>query len=117
VANALLAYVRYISKVFGRWISRPFTRITLTLRRLVIGATLLLAMWSGLFIWRARRNPYLFVGWFWFLGTLVPTIGLVQVGLQSMADRYLYLPSIGLFILVAWSLNDLVDFRPPWRRV
>jgi tetratricopeptide (TPR) repeat protein len=78
---------------------------------------LLLAMWSGLFIWRARRNPYLFVGWFWFLGTLVPTIGLVQVGLQSMADRYLYLPSIGLFILVAWSLNDLVDFRPPWRRV
>ena len=54
----------------------------------MIGAALLLAIWSGLFLWRARQNPYLLVGWFWFLGTLIPAIGLVQVGSQSMADRY-----------------------------
>jgi tetratricopeptide (TPR) repeat protein len=118
VANALLAYVRYISKSF--WpvdLAVLYPYHSHSPAGLVMGAALMLAMWSGLFLWRARRNPYLFVGWFWFLGTLVPTIGLVQVGVQSMADRYLYLPSIGLFILVAWSLNDLVDFRPPWRHV
>jgi tetratricopeptide (TPR) repeat protein len=84
---------------------------------LVIGAALLLAIWSGLLIWRARQNPCLFVGWFWFLGTLIPTIGLVQVGSQSMADRYMYIPSIGLFILVAWGLNDFLNWRPHWRRI
>jgi len=65
-----------------------------------------------LFIWRARQNPYLLVGWFWFLGTLVPTIGLVQVGSQSMADRYMYIPSIGLFILVVWGVDDFLNWRP-----
>jgi predicted Zn-dependent protease len=52
------------------------------------------------------------VGWFWFLGTLVPAIGLVQVGVQSMADRYSYLPSIGIFLLVAWGMNDLFERWP-----
>ena len=56
-----------------------------------------------------RRFPYLAVGWFWFLGTLVPAIGLVQAGVQSMADRYTYLPGIGLFIIVVWGLNDLLN--------
>ncbi len=112
VANALLAYVRYLSKTF--WpadlaIIYPYPRHWPVMA--VIGAALLLAIWSGLFIWRARQNPYLLAGWFWFLGTLVPAIGLVQVGSQSMADRYTYLPSIGLFILIVWGLNDL-SFRP-----
>jgi len=74
-------------------------------------------VWSGLFLWRARQNPYLLVGWFWFLGTLVPTIGIVQVGSQSMADRYMYIPSIGLFIMVVWSLDDFLTWRPHWRRM
>jgi Tfp pilus assembly protein PilF len=82
-----------------------------------MGAALLLAMWSGLFIWRARQNPYLLVGWFWFLGTLIPTIGLVQVGSQSMADRYMYIPSIGLFILVVWGVDVFLNWRPHWRRM
>src|SRR5205823_4311068 len=56
---------------------------------------------------RARNHPYLAVGWLWFVGTLVPVIGLVQVGTQAMADRYLYIPSIGLFILAAFGVSEL----------
>ena len=118
VANALWAYERYISKTF--WpadLSIFYTHPYHWPAGLVIGAALLLAMWSGLFIWRARQNPYLLVGWFWFLGTLVPTIGLVQVGSQSMADRYMYIPSIGLFIMVVWGLDDFLNWRPHWRRI
>jgi tetratricopeptide (TPR) repeat protein len=118
VANALLAWVRYLSKTF--WpadlaIIYPYPRHWPVLA--VIGAALLLAIWSGLFLWRTRQNPYLPAGWFWFLGTLVPAIGLVQVGSQSMADRYMYIPSIGLFILVVWGVDDFLnrDFR--WRRI
>ena len=118
VANALWAYERYISKTF--WpadlsIFYPCPQHWPV--GLVIGAALLLAIWSGLLIWRARQNSYLFVGWFWFLGTLIPTIGLVQVGSQSMADRYMYIPSVGLFILVAWGINDFLNWRPYWRRI
>jgi tetratricopeptide (TPR) repeat protein len=118
VANALWAYERYISKTF--WpvdLSIFYTHPYHWPPGLVIGALLLLALWSGLFLWRARQNPYLLVGWFWFLGTLIPTIGLVQVGSQSMADRYMYIPSIGLFILVVWGLGDFLNWRPHWRRI
>jgi protein O-mannosyl-transferase len=59
----------------------------------------------------ARQHRYLLVGWLWFLGTLVPMIGLVQVGTQAMADRYAYLPFIGLFILVAWGVADWATVR------
>ena len=118
VANALWAYERYISKTFwpadlAIFYPHPYHWPA----GLVLGAALLLALWSGLFLWRARQNPYLFVGWFWFLGTLVPTIGLVQVGSQSMADRYMYIPSIGLFVLVVWGVNDFLNWRPHWRRI
>jgi tetratricopeptide (TPR) repeat protein len=118
VGNALWAYDRYISKTFwpvdlSIFYPHPYHWPPV----LAIGSALLLALWSGLSLWRARQNPYLFVGWFWFLGTLVPTIGLVQVGSQSMADRYMYIPSIGLFILVAWGINDFLNWRPHWRRI
>jgi tetratricopeptide (TPR) repeat protein len=118
VANALWAYERYISKTF--WpvdLSIFYPHPYHWPAGLAVGAALLLALWSGLSIWRARQNPYLPVGWFWFLGTLIPTIGLVQVGSQSMADRYMYIPSIGLFILVAWGINDFLNWRPHWRRI
>lgn len=66
----------------------------------------------------ARRRPYLAVGWFWYLGTLVPTIGLVQVGSQAFADRYTYIPLIGIFIALAWGLGDLVAMaRMRWLRM
>ena len=118
VGNALLSYMRYLSKSF--WpvdLAVLYPYHTHCPAGLVIGAALLLALWSGLFLWRARQNPYLLVGWFWFLGTLVPTIGIVQVGSQSIADRYLYLPSIGLCILIVWGVDDFLNWRPHWRRI
>ncbi len=71
----------------------------------VILAAAFLAGVTVLVIFLRRRHPYLLVGWLWFLGTLVPVIGLVQVGLQSMADRYTYLPSLGVLILIVWSAD------------
>ena len=67
-------------------------------------------------VWQRRRRPYLFVGWFWFVGTLVPVIGLVQVGSQAVADRYTYLPHIGLFIALCWGGWEIWQRWPRARR-
>jgi tetratricopeptide (TPR) repeat protein len=72
----------------------------------VLAALLLLAV-SAAALWFRKSAPFLAVGWFWFLGTLVPVIGFIQVGGQAMADRYSYLPSIGLFIAASWALAQL----------
>src|SRR5207247_9449752 len=61
-----------------------------------------------------RRKPVLIVGWLWYLGTLVPVIGLVQVGQQRLADRYTYVPLVGLFLLLIWLAADLARSRPRW---
>jgi hypothetical protein len=113
LANAIMSYVRYISKTF--WptdlaLIYPYPHFWPLAGVICVAA--LLAMLSAIFILQAKRFPYLPVGWFWFLGTLVPAIGLVQVGVQSMADRYTYLPSIGIFILAVWGLNDLLNSQP-----
>jgi tetratricopeptide (TPR) repeat protein len=113
LANALMSYVRYISKMF--WptdlaLIYPYPHFWPMAG--VIGVAVLLALLSAIFMLQAKRFPYLPVGWFWFLGTLVPAIGLVQVGVQAMADRYTYLPSIGIFILVVWGVNDLLNSQP-----
>ena len=112
-ANALTACIRYISKMF--WpvdlaIFYPYPRHWPV--GFVLFAAFFLLIWSALFLLGARRWGYLLVGWCWFLGTLVPVIGLVQAGPQSMADRYTYIPSIGLFILVVWGASDLLVRRP-----
>jgi tetratricopeptide (TPR) repeat protein len=117
-ANALMSYVRYIAKMF--WptdlaLIYPYPHYWPVAG--VIAAALLLAMCSALAILCAKRFPYLIVGWFWFLGTLVPAIGFVQAGVQSMADRYTYLPGIGLFILVVWGLNDLLNSHPQKEKI
>ena len=65
-------------------------------------------MISFLAVYTIKNRPYFFTGWFWFLGTLVPVIGLVQVGNQAMADRYTYIPLIGLFVVIAWGVSDLI---------
>jgi protein O-mannosyl-transferase len=78
----------------------------------IIGAAFLLIGITALCFFQRRNRPYLIVGWLWFLGTLVPVIGLVQVGGQTMADRYFYIPSIGLFIAVVFGLADLAK---TWR--
>jgi len=109
-ANALVSYVTYIGKMIwpGRlavFYPHPFDKLPLW--QVVISALLLLAITVAV-IWFARSRKYLTVGWLWFLGTLVPVIGLVQVGAQARADRYTYLPFIGLFIMIAWGLPDLL---------
>jgi len=84
------------------------------------GATLLLLAVTGGAVWYIRRLPYLAVGWLWYVGTLVPVIGLVQVGSQALADRYCYIPSIGIFLAFVWAVGDLARWLPwpePKRRM
>jgi tetratricopeptide (TPR) repeat protein len=113
LANALVSYVRYLSKTF--WpadlaVIYPYQKHWPLW--LVFTAAALLGFWSVTVVWRARQNPFLFFGWFYFVGTLVPAIGLVQVGPQAMADRYMYLPSIGLFVLLVWGVDALLAKQP-----
>ena len=113
LANAAMSYVRYISKIFlpsNLAIIYPYPHFWPLGG--VIAATGVLIVISIVFILQAKRIPYLVMGWFWFLGTLVPAIGLVQAGVQAMADRYTYLPSIGIFILAVWGISDLVSSAP-----
>jgi len=105
IANAVLSYVRYIDKAF--WPTRLAVFYPLDERlsaTLVVGAAIGLVGVTTAVILRARRQPWLATGWFWYLGMLVPVIGLVQVGGQSMADRYMYFPIVGLFVMVCWSV-------------
>lgn len=106
LANALVAYARYLGKTF--WpadLAVFYPHPTSWPLVAILGATVLLLVISGIVVpWRQRR-PYLVVGWFWFVGTLVPVIGLVQVGGQSLADRYTYVPLIGLFIALVWGAS------------
>ncbi|HUE37763.1 MAG TPA: tetratricopeptide repeat protein [Candidatus Acidoferrum sp.] len=113
ILNALWSYERYIAKLFwptGLAIVYPFPNYGLL--GPAIAAAAILAICSLAFIVLSRQRPYFFTGWFWFLGTLVPVIGIVQVGSASMADRYSYLPSIGLLILVTWGFADYFALRP-----
>lgn len=109
LANALAAYAGYLGQMF--WplhlaVVYPHPRHSLPLWQ-GLAAGLLLAGLSFLALRQARRQPYLPVGWLWYLGTLVPVIGLVQVGRQAMADRYTYVPFIGLFIALVWGAAAL----------
>jgi len=118
LANALVAYVRYIGKLF--WpadltVIYPLPPAWMGWQ--VGGAAVLLGVLTMVAAWRARRRPYVFVGWAWFVGVLVPVIGLVQVGSQSMADRYTYFSFVGLFIAVVWMAADLLSNRPQLRRL
>jgi tetratricopeptide (TPR) repeat protein len=115
VGNALLAYSAYLGQLFypaHLAVFYSFRRADLTPLNLVLSGALILGISIVCFAAR-RRYPFLLVGWLWFLGMLVPMIGLVQVGQQARADRYTYLPMIGLYILLAWSGIALID---KWRR-
>ena len=118
IGNALVSYVAYLGKTF--WPAKlaafyPFPP-SIPLWKVLAAGVLLVAI-TALALWRLRRQPYLAVGWLWFFGMLVPVIGLVQVGRQAMADRYLYLPSIGLFLAVAWWVAELTSGRRRLRAV
>jgi tetratricopeptide (TPR) repeat protein len=107
--NAIYSYLAYILK--GIWPSRlavfyPHPEGSLALWR-VIAAALVILLISAL-VWRERKSGYLPVGWLWYLGTLVPVIGVVQVGRQAMADRYAYISLLGLFVMAVWSVAEFV---------
>jgi tetratricopeptide (TPR) repeat protein len=110
--NALMAYVYYLGKMiwpFQLAVIYPLPE-TWTIAQ-GVGAFLFLAAVTILSVLTASRHPYLLVGWLWYLGTLVPVIGLVQVGRQFIADRYTYIPLIGIFIMIAWGVPNLVRGR------
>jgi Flp pilus assembly protein TadD len=111
--NALISYCCYLGKLFwptdltvfylrhGQW---PMEKVLLA-GGVILGITGLLVVWR-------RQLPFLLMGWLWFVGTLVPVIGLVQVGDQAMADRYTYIPSLGVLILAIWGAHELSRRRP-----
>jgi protein O-mannosyl-transferase len=110
--NALVSYCRYIKKL--AWpvhlsIMYPL-HVAWPIADLAVAAICLVAV-SDLAIRFRTRYPYLLVGWLWYLGTLVPVIGIVQIGAQGMADRYSYIPSIGVFIMVCWGVFDLLQSK------
>jgi tetratricopeptide (TPR) repeat protein len=116
VANALVAYVGYIWKAIWPYPLAHFYPYPDTVSFLKVGgACLLLAGISAVAILNTCRRPYLLVGWLWYLGTLVPVIGLVQVGHQALADRYTYVPLIGLFIIIAMGIPDILSGWRRWR--
>ena len=109
VLNATMSYISYIYKIF--WpvdlaVFYPYEDPFLQLP--VAGALLILIAITIIVIYTIKKLPFLFVGWFWYLGTLIPVIGLVQVGRQAMADRYTYLPSIGIGIILIWGIGYLL---------
>ena len=111
--NAVYAYALYVWKAFWpAWLAvfYPHPGSTLTVWQLGLAALFLLFV-STLVWWQRATRPYLITGWLWFLGTLVPVIGLVQVGEQAIADRYAYIPLIGIFLMVVWGAADLADMR------
>jgi len=107
--NALLSYAGYLWKAVwpsGLAVFHPFPRLA-HLHPKAAGAGLFLLGVTAAAAWQVRRRPYLAVGWFWYLGMLLPVIGLVQVGMQAMADRYTYLPLIGPFLAVVRGFGEL----------
>jgi tetratricopeptide (TPR) repeat protein len=114
LSNGVVSYATYILLMF--WPNNLAVYYPLPLTGIptwqVIGAAFLLIGITALCLFERRNRPYLIVGWLWFLGTLVPVIGFVQVGGQTMADRYFYIPSIGLFIALVFGFSDLAK---SWR--
>jgi tetratricopeptide (TPR) repeat protein len=117
LANGLVSYARYLKKTVwpvdlsvlyphpGKWPDWE-----------VAGAGALVAILTGWTVWAARSRPYLLAGWGWFLVTLLPVIGIIQASSQSMADRFAYVPSVGLFVMVVWLAGGLAPAWP-YRRI
>ncbi len=115
LSNAVVAYVRYLGKTV--WpadlaVFYPFPSNGIPGWQVAACAVALAAVSALAFVWRERR-PWLAVGWCWYVVTLLPVIGIVQVGMQSMADRYMYVPIVGLLIMAAWELEPVLPVAGP----
>ncbi len=110
VLNGLVAYISYIAKMVypsGLAVLYPHPGESLQMWQPIISLLIFAGVSAGI-IYSAQRHRFLLVGWLWYIGTLVPVIGLVQVGPQAMADRYTYLPSVGIFIIAAWGAAEIL---------
>jgi tetratricopeptide (TPR) repeat protein len=119
VGNALVSYIMYLKQTLvpaGLAVFYPHPGNSLPLRR-VVASVIVLASITAAVAWQRRRRPYLPVGWLWYLGTLLPVIGLIQVGMQARADRYAYVPLIGIFMMAAFAADEVAGRTPAARRV
>ena len=108
--NALVSYAKYVLMSFypaDLAVYYPYDNAIPSWQ--VAFATVLLIAISAICIYQIKRRPFLIVGWLWFIGTLVPVIGIVQVGSQSIADRYTYVPYMGLFLMLVWGFASIAD--------
>ena len=111
IMNAIVSYATYIEKMIwpkGLAAFYPYRRLLLYEELLSFLALIVISL---VVVKHWRKRPYLAVGWLWYLGTIVPVIGIVQVGMQAMADRYTYVPMIGLFVMITWCAADLFENR------
>ncbi|MGD0786228.1 MAG: tetratricopeptide repeat protein, partial [Sedimentisphaerales bacterium] len=118
ILNALISYIKYIEKMFwpaglAPFYPHPYENVSVLYA--VISAILLLAV-TIIVLRFVKNRRYLVTGWFWYLGTLIPVLGIVQVGNHAMADRYTYITLIGLFVIIAWLLPELL-VKWPQRKI
>jgi len=113
IANALVSYMDYLAKTiwpFDLAVLYPHPGKSIKLY-FAAGSFLFLLLVTAFFVHQARKRPFLIVGWLWYLGTLIPVIGLIQVGSQALADRYTYVPLVGIFVILAWGIPSLKYFN------
>src|SRR6266513_2980366 len=113
LSNALVSYIEYARQTF--WPARlavfyPYPNNPLSIWKVTLASAFLLTV-SAIAIFLRKKRPYVLTGWFWYVGMLVPVIGIVQIGEQGHADRYTYLPHIGLFLLIVWVAADVAAVR------
>ena len=108
ISNAFISYAEYLDKaLWPRDLAVFYPYADTIFLSKALGAALIILFISVFALYSLKRIPYLFVGWFWYLGTLIPVIGLVQVGIQALADRYTYMPLIGIFLILAWGAEEM----------
>lgn len=117
IENAIVSYWVYLQKILwptGLTVFYPLPQKPYGTFEIFFGFALILSVSIFAFVFR-RDKPYFLIGWYWFLGTLIPVIGLVQVGVQAFADRYMYLPAIGLYFAISWEISNLKSIYK-WRK-